>query len=173
MREFGMVPVRLPDGSEIRLSAGKHNILQKSIIEEFLPRFAPGAEVLYIGDTTKKDLSVAEEQSFAKIGLSRPARGARLPDVIAYIEERNWVLLIEAFNTSNPISDARLRILEAVTSGCSAGPVYVTAFADRAVFAKFAAKISWETEVWTADEPDHMIHFNGDRFLGPHRKPPA
>jgi hypothetical protein len=29
-------------------------------------------------------------------------------------------------------------------------------------------KISWETEVWVADSPTHMIHFNGERFLGPY-----
>ena len=42
------------------------------------------------------------------------------------------------------------------------------AFPDRAEFRKNAADIAWETEVWIADNPDHMIHFNGDRFLGPH-----
>ncbi|QYU69654.1 DNA (cytosine-5-)-methyltransferase [Leptolyngbya sp. 15MV] len=170
-REFAMVSVKLPDGSEIRLSSGKHNDLQKAIIEQFLPRFAPGAQVLYIGDTTAKPLSVAEEQAFDSIGLARPRRGARLPDILAYWPEKNWVLLIEAFNTSNPINEARHRVLERLTAGCRAGPVYVTAFLSRSIFARYAAKISWETEVWTADEPDHMIHFNGDRFLGPHDRP--
>lgn len=169
-REFAMIPVRLPDGTEIRLSAGKHNELQRAIVEDFLPRFAPGAELLYIGDATKKALSVAEEKAFDRIGLHRPERGDRLPDVVAYMPDRNWLLLVEAFNTSNPITEARHRLLERLTERCNAGPVYVTAFATRQIFAKFAAKISWETEVWTADEPGHMIHFNGDRFLGPHRR---
>lgn len=169
-REFAMVPVRLPDGTEIRLSAGKHNDLQKAIIEDFLPRFAPGAQLLYIGDTIAKTLSMAEEKAFDTIGLKRPERGDRLPDIVAYMPDRNWVLLVEAFNTSNPINEARHRVLERLTAQCSAGPVYVTAFLNRSAFAKHAAKISWETEVWTADEPEHMIHFNGDRFLGPHHR---
>lgn len=169
-REFAMVPVKLPDGTEIRLSSGKHNELQKAVIEEMLPRFAPGAELLYIGDTTAKALSVAEQQAFDRIGLRRPERGDRLPDIVAYLPERNWLLLIEAFNTSNPINEARHRVLERLTASCTAGPVYVTAFLNRSVFAKQASKISWETEVWTADEPEHMIHYNGDRFLGPHVK---
>ncbi|MFS2517149.1 MULTISPECIES: BsuBI/PstI family type II restriction endonuclease [Parabacteroides] len=29
------------------------------------------------------------------------------------------------------------------------------------------ADIAWETEVWIAENPGHMIHFNGDRFIGP------
>ena len=167
-RAFAMVPVRLPDGTEIRLSAGKHNELQKAVIEAFLPRFAPGAELLYVGDTTAKSLSVAEQRSFDRIGLRKPERGNRLPDIIAYLPDKNWVLFIEAFNSSNPINEARHRVLERLAEGCAAGAVYVTTFLDRAAFARQAAKISWETEVWTADEPDHMIHFNGDRFLGPH-----
>lgn len=168
LREFAMVPVRLPNGTELRLTSGKHNDLQKAIIEQFLPRFAPGAQLLYIGDTAQKSLSVAEEKAFDSIGLKRPERGDRLPDVVAYMPDKNWVLLIEAFNTSNPITEARHRVLERLTKHCTAGPVYVTAFLNRAVFARYAAKISWETEVWTSDEPEHMIHFNGDRFLGPH-----
>lgn len=168
-REFAMVSVTLPDGTEIRLTRGKHNDLQKAVIEEFLPRFAPGSKLLYIGDATEKALSVAEEAAFDEIGLSRPTRGDRLPDILAYLPDKNWLLLIEAFNTSNPINEARHRVLGDLTKDCSAGSVYVTAFLDRTVFAKFASKISWETEVWTADEPDHMIHFNGERFLGPYQ----
>ena len=33
---------------------------------------------------------------------------------------------------------------------------------------RFHSAIAWETEVWIADEPDHMIHYNGERFLGPY-----
>lgn len=32
----------------------------------------------------------------------------------------------------------------------------------------FIPHIAWESEVWMADDPDHMIHFNGERFLGPY-----
>ena len=28
-----------------------------------------------------------------------------------------------------------------------------------------------ETEVWIVEKPDHMIHFNGDKFLGPGNQP--
>jgi adenine-specific DNA-methyltransferase len=52
----------------------------------------------------------------------------------------------------------------------AAGRVYVTAFLDKADFRKYAADIAWETEVWIAETPDHMIHFNGPKFLGPYRR---
>lgn len=53
-------------------------------------------------------------------------------------------------------------------AGSMAGLVYVTAFPNRAVKAKYLADIAWETEVWVADAPTHLIHFNGVRFLGPY-----
>ena len=27
--------------------------------------------------------------------------------------------------------------------------------------------INWDTEVWIAELPEHMIHLNGDQFMGP------
>ncbi len=49
-----------------------------------------------------------------------------------------------------------------------AGLILVTAFPNRRSMASFVAQIAWRTEAWCADEPTHLIHFNGDRFLGPH-----
>jgi hypothetical protein len=46
--------------------------------------------------------------------------------------------------------------------------VFVTAFLNRRGLLKYLGAIAWETEVWVADTPDHMIHFNGERFLGPY-----
>lgn len=45
--------------------------------------------------------------------------------------------------------------------------MYVTAFRDVKTFKKYANNIAWETEVWIAELPSHMIHYNGDKFLGP------
>ncbi|HLE39935.1 MAG TPA: BsuBI/PstI family type II restriction endonuclease, partial [Nitrospirota bacterium] len=47
------------------------------------------------------------------------------------------------------------------------GLIYVSAFPDFSEFHKHVGKIAWETEVWIAEFPDHMIHYNGDKFLGP------
>ena len=50
----------------------------------------------------------------------------------------------------------------------SAGLIFVTAFETRRVMQSFVSQISWESEVWVAETPDHLIHFNGERFLGPY-----
>jgi hypothetical protein len=46
--------------------------------------------------------------------------------------------------------------------------VYVSAFPDGKTFGRYRRAIAWESEVWIADAPTHMIHFNGNRFLGPY-----
>ena len=158
--------VTLPDGSQYRLSSGPHNEIQKAIIEDFLPRFSKGAQILYIGDTVKKILHMNESQLQA-IGIKEMSRDI-LPDVIAYEQERNWLFLIEAVHSSNPISELRHLALRRLVSDAKAGCIFVSGFANTGMFSKFSKKISWETEVWIAEQPDHMIHFDGEKFLGPY-----
>ena len=165
-REINKVEVTLPSGINLDFSVGEHNDLQKAIIEEFLPRYGYGAEVLYVGDTSDKYLYLNQEKlnelNFFEISHQE------LPDVIVYSETKNWLYLIEAVHSSGPISETRLIQLQALTRDCKADIVYVTAFLDRAKFRAFMIDIAWETEVWIADNPDHMIHFNGDKFIGPY-----
>lgn len=164
-RELEVVPVKV-NGVDFTFSPGEHNILQQKIVEEFLPRFGQGSNVLYLGDTADKML-VYDKAKLQELGFS-DLEHKILPDVIAYTETRNWVYLIEAVYTSGPVSNKRKLDMKNLISGCSAGIIYVTAFLDIVTFRKFSTNIAWETEVWIADEPDHLIHFNGDRFLGPH-----
>ena len=114
-----------------------------------------------------------DEERLRRIGLQQPSRGARLPDIVAWEEERNWLYLIEAVHSSNPINEERHAILKQVTAGTTAGRIYVTAFLNKKDFIKWHGSkgIAWETEVWTADQSDHCTHFDGERFLGPYEKP--
>ena len=164
-REQRRVPILLPDGQTFRLSPGKHNEVQKAIVEEFASRFAPGAELLYLGDTAKKDL-VVNETAFGQLGVTITEHD-KLPDVVLFDSTRDWLFLIEAVTSHGPMSPKRIVELETMFSGCSAGVVYVSAFPDMGEFKKHAPNIAWDTEVWLADVPDHLIHFNGDRFFGP------
>lgn len=165
------VPVTLPNGKILDLSPGPHNIIQKAIIEDFIPRFLPGAEVLYVGDTTKKKL-VLEETRLKKLGFFELSHDT-LPDVVAYDPKKNWLVLIEAVHSSNPISKLRHLNLERLTENCKAPRIYISAFEDRESLKKWLLDISWETEVWLVDTPSHLIHFNGDKFLGPHPVAPS
>jgi hypothetical protein len=165
-RKIIKVPVILPSGKKLIFSPGSHNKLQKAIIEDFLPRYGFNSKILYIGDTAKKFLHL-DKKGLHELQFFEIAR-TELPDVIAYSKEKNWLFLIEAVYSSGAISEVRLLQLKKLTKDCTADIIYVTAFLDRKTFRKFIVDVAWETEVWIADNPDHLIHFNGDKFLGPY-----
>jgi hypothetical protein len=166
-RSMARIPVKINGNVELQFSAGGHNALQKAVIESFLPIFGYGAQVLYVGDTAKKNLFL-DEQGLKAINFFELAH-EKLPDVVAYSSARNWLYLVEAVTTANPITELRRIALIKASKGCKADLIFVTAFPDRATYRKFAKDIAWETEVWLADSPEHMIHFNGDKFMGPYK----
>ena len=163
-RSMKLIPVTF-GGKEIKLSAGKHNEIQASVIEQFAPRFAGGAKVLYLGDTANKNLHI-DKKGLEKIDILITEH-SKLPDVIIYDEEREWLFLIEVVTSHGPVSPKRVLELEDFLKNSKVGRIYITAFPDKTEFKKHITDIAWETEVWIADNPDHMIHFNGDRFIGP------
>ncbi len=165
-RDLAKVDVKLPSGVELIFTPGEHNELQKQIIESFLPLFGYGAEILYVGDTADKFLHI-DRPALESLSFFELKRG-ELPDVVAYNKTKNWLFLIEAVHSSGPISPTRLLELEKLTKKCKADRIYVTAFLNKPTFRKFVADIAWETEVWIAENPEHLIHFNGDKFLGPY-----
>jgi len=162
-----LVPIRMPDGVVLELSSGRHNELQAAVMQEFAPRFAPGARLLYLGDTAQKLLYV-DENGLAALGITLTEH-EKLPDLILYDQEHNWLFLFEVVTAHGPMTPKRVIELGAMFARCVAGLVFVTAFPNLATFRKHVKTIAWETEVWIAETPDHLIHFNGDRFLGPRR----
>ena len=166
-RTMRKMPVRI-NGEDFTFSPGKHNELQKLIIEEFAPRFAPNSECLYVGDTTKKDL-MKNVDKLQELGFIITLHD-KMPDVVLYSEEKNWLYFIESVTSVGPMEPKRIKEIEELTEGVTAGKIYVTAFLDFKTFRKFSDSLAWETEVWIADIPDHMIHLNGDKFLGPRNK---
>jgi len=165
-RDLARVPVTLPDGSKVALSPGGQNPLIKAIIEKFCPTFAPGGVVLYIGDTENKFVHL-EPAGLAALGVTLDS-AAKIPDVIVHYRAKNWLLLIEAVTSAGPVDGKRRKELKDLFAGCKAGLVFVTAFQTRRTMQSFLSHIAWESEVWIAEDPNHMIHFNGERFLGPY-----
>lgn len=158
------MPVRI-NGKDFTFSPGKHNELQKAIIEEFAPRFAPDSECLYVGDTTEKDL-VKNLDKLQKLGFTITLHD-KMPDVVLFCEEKNWLYFIESVTSVGPMDPKRIKEIEEMTKNVNVGKIYVTAFLDFKTFKKFSESLAWETEAWIANMPDHMIHLNGNKFLGP------
>jgi adenine-specific DNA-methyltransferase len=170
-REMTRIKVRLPDGREKTLSAGGQNTLIRLILEEFCERFTPGGYVAYLGDAEEK-LNEADRAYLAGLGVDIDEHG-KMPDVIVHWQTRNWLVIIEAVTSYGPISLKRHNELKALFKTSTAGLVFVTAFENRRAMAQYLPQIAWETEVWAADSPSHLIHFNGERFLGPHDPNPS
>ncbi len=168
------VAITLPFGINLSLTPGPHNDLQRACVEGFLGKFASDARVLYLADAAKKSgdegagRKIYREDELRELGVAAFLQGQKLVDIIAYSPSKNWIFLIEAVHSSNPLTPERHQLLREAMAKAKAGRVYVTAFQSKQDFRRRAADISWETEVWIAEAPDHLIHYNGDRFMGPH-----
>lgn len=163
-RNLTLMPVSI-NGEAFTFSPGKHNQLQKSILEEFAPRFVPNSQCLYVGDTSAKDL-IRDRALLHKLGMDINVHG-KMPDVVLYSEEKQWLVLVEAVTSVGPMSPKRVLELKQMTAHVTVGKIFVTAFLDFKTFKSFCAELSWSSEVWIAEEPDHMIHFNGQELLQP------
>lgn len=164
-RQMNMVAVTLSDGSQFSLSPGKHNKLIKSIIDDFAPRFAPSSEVVYIGDTGSKE-DFFDKSFFKSFGFKIDMK-SKLPDVILYLKDRKWLYLIESVTSHGPVDAKRKLELEKIFSSNKLSYIFVTAFEDRSSMRPYLPEIAWESEVWVASDPSHLVHFNGDKFMGP------
>ncbi len=160
------IPVTLAKGKKITLSPGGQNVLVEHIATDFCERFAPGGHIVYVGDTDDK-FAYFDEPFLKKLGVRIEAHG-KMPDVVVYHKQKKWLVLIEAVTSHGPVDGKRCGELKWLFKGAKPGLVFVTAFLDRKAMVKYLSDISWETEVWIADAPDHLIHFNGERFLGPY-----
>ena len=160
-REMEMIPVQNVEG--FKLSPGKHSQLIKDIIDNFAPRFIPGSLLLYAGDTGKK-WGYFDKDAFSKLGFTFDEHG-KMPDVVFYYEQKKWLVLVESVTSHGPIDSKRKIELEKLFK-TKLTIVYVTAFPDKQTFTRFTVEIAWETEVWLSDSPTHLIHFNGEKFLG-------
>jgi adenine-specific DNA-methyltransferase len=165
-REMNRIPVTLPMGGQVTLSPGGQNELIKLIIEEFCERFTPSGFVLYVGDADDK-WAIFEDEALKQLGVSVDHHG-KMPDVVIHHRSKNWLVLVEAVTSHGPVNPKRLDELKELFKDSKAGLVFVTAFESRPAMVRYLNEISWETEVWVAESPTHMIHFNGERFLGPH-----
>lgn len=171
LQESYKVPIEI-NGETINFSTGEHNRLQGAVVHGFMKHFAKEAHVVYICDTKDK-INISSEEELQAIGLSINAHD-KLPDIILFDESNNWLYFIEAVYSGGEMSKDRIKDLETIVNGLREDlrdkVIYVSAFLDRATYRKYSDNLAWETEAWIADEPNHMIHMNGDRFMGPRTK---
>ncbi|WP_129670838.1 BsuBI/PstI family type II restriction endonuclease [Candidatus Chloroploca sp. Khr17] len=158
--------VQLAEAQLLYLTPGGQNELVKQIVEVFRPQFAPESEVLYVGDAGQKFAFIKRDE-LEELNIVIDEHG-KMPDVILFERKRRWLFLIEAVTSHGPIDGKRHDELRRIFVNATAGIIYITAFLDRKSLQKDLSHISWETEVWLAEAPSHLIHFDGERFLGPY-----
>ncbi|MBN1293882.1 MAG: restriction endonuclease [Candidatus Latescibacteria bacterium] len=168
-REQNRIPVQIAPGKKITLSPGEHSELIRAVIEDFAPRFAPGSILVYAGDTGDK-WGYFDAALLSELGVEVDSHG-KMPDIVLHVKKKNWLLLIESVTSHGPVDGKRHVELAQLFEKTKAGLVFVTAFPNRTVMTRYLGEIAWETEVWIADAPSHLIHFNGERFLGPYNPP--
>lgn len=166
-REQNRIPVHVATGNVVTLSPGEHSELIRAVVEDFAPRFAPGSVLVYVGDTGEK-WGYFDAVVLADLGVDVKSHG-KMPDVVLLDSARGWLLLVESVTSHGPVDGKRHGELAGLFAASRAGLVYVTVFPNRAVMSRYLAEIAWETEVWVADAPSHLIHFDGERFLGPYQ----
>jgi hypothetical protein len=168
-RQQQRIAVVVAPGQQLQLSPGEHSKLLKAIVEEFAPRFVPGSQLVYLGDTGEK-WGYYDQTLLLNLGVTVDVHG-KMPDVVLYEPAKNWLILVEAVTSHGPVDAKRHDELLKLFANARAGLIYVTAFPSRRAMKRHLADIAWETEVWVADAPSHLIHFNGERFLGPYADP--
>ena len=165
-RNLSMIPVTLAEAKMVYLTPGEHSKLVQAVIEEFAPRFVPGGRVLYVGDTGNK-WRYFDRDALQALGVSLDIHG-KMPDVVIHHVAQDWLVLVEAVTSHGPVDPKRRQELAALFKDARPGLVYVTAFLTRSDMARYVGAISWETEVWVQEASAHLIHFDGEKFLGPY-----
>jgi len=168
-RELNKITLRVAEEVNVYLSSGGQNKLIEKIIKDFCEYFTPKGTLIYIGDAKSK-WTYFNEQALSKIGVKIKDVHGKMPDLIIHYKEKNWLLLIEAVTSHGPIDPKRKIELEQLFGSSKAGLVFITSFLNKKDMVKHINKIAWETEVWVAENPTHLVHLNGKRFLGPYSK---
>lgn len=167
-REIPKVAVTLSTGGSVLLGSEGNSELTRKIVEEFAPRFVPGGILVCAGDS-EDELAYLNAKLLAELGVA--AHGIeKMPDVVRYCPQKERLFLVESATSHGPVDGKRHKELARVFLRSKAGLIYVTAFPSRSAMASYEGDIDWGTEVWVADEPDHMIHFGGGRVPGPYSR---
>jgi len=168
-RALDKISLRVADEVEIYLSSGGQNKLIEKVIKEFCAYYAPKGKLIYVGDAKAK-WAYFDQKALSAVGVKIIDTHGKMPDLIVHFKEKNWLLLIEAVTSHGPIDPKRKIELEELFGKSKAGLVYITAFLSKKDMVRYLEKIAWETEVWVAENPTHLVHLNGKRFLGPYSK---
>ena len=154
------MPLRLTSGVPFAFTApgwGRHNSLIVDTIELFGPRYAPNSFIIFLQDTLN-NIAIYEQSWLAPLGLSITA-WTQLPDILLYHETARMLFFLELVTLHGPISQKRKLELEELCRESNLSRTYISVFFSRDDFRPYATHIAWDTMIWLAQIPDHVIYY--------------
>jgi hypothetical protein len=139
--------------------------LQVAALAKFIPQCAPQAKVLFLRGSDDRSL-IFVPGVLQRLGIPIE-KLEKLPDAVLHLPKRNLLILL---TLNAPITTKQRNRIERWLAECMAKREYVSALSDWQALSRAGNSFAWDTHVWLAEEPEHMIHWNGEKFLGPHRR---
>lgn len=155
------------EGSCISLKKSAHNKLQMDVLQKLIPLICENKpELLYIGDATDRDL-LQKNQRLDELGIHVLSESETMPDLILYDAGKKRIIFVEAYHSTGLFSLDRVNTLKNLCH-CVKGTeaAFITAFDSTSKMLKHYKEIAWDTDIWATDEPTHLLHKNGDKFIG-------
>ena len=151
----------------IKLKKSGHNKLQIDLLNSLPKLISKGKpELLYIGDASDRYL-IFEKERMKKLGIHVMSETAKLPDIIMYDPVDVRIIFIEAYYSGGAFTIDRVNeIKRACQCKDVMEVVFITGFQDTKKMLRAFNYVAWDTEMWSADEPTHLVHKNGDKFIG-------
>jgi len=158
-------PLKRVDGSLFNCTRSLDSLVVR-VLREYCPRWTPGALAMCVRKRNGA-LAVMEYNYLRELGI-KECNPLLVPDAAVYYKQKDWLVLIESTTRHGPISPTRHQELKILFKGSKATLVFVSAFLSREGMTQHLDDIAWETTVWVAETPAHLIHFNGKQLCGPY-----
>jgi hypothetical protein len=135
------------------------NRVLRAVLKKFQPRFVPHGRVVW-GGTVSDETLQGPRRRFSALGLCWPP-SPEIPDVVIHDRTRRWLVLVDVAGRRGQLTAKRCESLKQMFHGSGLQLVLVNAFVSRRELQEFFIDCPWWTSAWFADEPEHMIHFDG------------
>ncbi len=145
----------------------QHEALCKAVISHFVPKFMPDAVLVY--STLSIDSPDLDKDLQTKLCIPTDNPQA-LPDIILYKSDSNWLVLIDLVTGHRVMGNNRCKELIRMFKDSPIEQVFVNAFHNKKEMTDSQTDIAWGTNVWFSEEPEHMIHFDGNHVVEPYKK---
>ena len=143
--------------AHVRYAKMQHPVFQ-AVLGKFRRRFAPGSEVLWVSEQRSRLVRLGHSRRNL-LELPLP-EGIDLPNIVLLQRKLSRMFLVEVIGAGGLLNSTRCAELRRGLRGFRLKLVFITASASRSELRDRLHEIAWQTHVWIANEPNHIIHFD-------------